>query len=69
MFIRNKTEKSKAVAAKTQANKLPFRHSIVFQTTTIVNAPKSAGKNLIQKSELPNCKMSQEFHDVTGGTE
>ena len=62
-------ENNKAVDANIQANKLPFSVSIVFQTTKMVNAPNNAGKNLIQKTEFPNCKINQEIQEVKGGTE
>lgn len=51
------------------ANKFPFSTSIVFQTITIVKVPKRAGKNFIQKTLFPNCKIIQETQEVTGGTE
>jgi hypothetical protein len=39
------------------------------QTTTIVKAPKSAGKNFTQKIEFPNNLMSQATQEVNGGTD
>ena len=57
------------IAPIDNANKFPLNTSIVFQTTTIVKVPKRAGKNFIQKTPFPNCKIIQETQEVTGGTE
>ena len=54
IFIRSITETKIANEPKTKAYRFPFNSSIVFQTTTIVKAPKKAGKNLTQKNPLPN---------------
>jgi hypothetical protein len=57
MFIRNKQESKIQVAPKIRAYKFPLSNSVVFQTTKSVKAPKSAGKNFTQKTELPSKKM------------
>ena len=69
MFILKMPEHMMAIAPIDNANKFPFSTSIVFQTTTIVKVPKRAGKNFIQKTPFPNCKIIQETQEVTGGTE
>jgi hypothetical protein len=69
MFNRNRAENNTQVAPNTNANIFPFNVSIVFQTTTIVNAPNNAGKNRIQNKELPKKRMIQEIQEVTGGTD
>jgi hypothetical protein len=40
-----------------------------FQTTNIVKAPNSAGKNLTKKISLPRILIKKEIQDVTGGTD
>ena len=67
--MRNKTENNTPVDPKINANNFPFSSSIVFQTTTIVRAPKSAGKNFTQKTELPSLIIMKEIKAVTGGTD
>jgi len=57
------------VAPKINANRFPFNSSMAFQTTTIVNAPNRAGKNLIQNTEFPSKRIIQETHEVKGGTD
>jgi len=69
VFILNNVEKSIPVALKISAKMFPFSSSTAFQTTTIVNTPKRAGKNLTQNTEFPKRYINDEIHDVTGGTE
>lgn len=69
MFIRMITESIISKAPKISENVFPPSASMAFHTTTIVNAPNSAGKNLIQKTPLPNCKISQDIQEVNGGTD
>lgn len=69
MFNRKRAENNTQVAPNTNANKFPFNASIAFQTTTMVNAPNSAGKNRIQNKVLPKKKIIQEIQEVTGGTD
>jgi cytochrome c556 len=49
MSAENKTQ----VTPRIWANKLPFKASMDFQTTTRVKAPNRVGKNRIQNTELP----------------
>ncbi|GLB51928.1 hypothetical protein NBRC110019_09670 [Neptunitalea chrysea] len=42
---------------------------MVFHTTTIVKAPKSAGKNFTHNSPLPNQLISKDIIEVIGGTD
>lgn len=46
-----------------------FSSLIAFHTTTMVNAPKSAGKNLTQNTPLPKTFMMSDTQDVNGGTD
>ena len=57
------------VDPKIRAKRSPLSSSIVFHTTQSVQAPKSAGKNLIQKIELPSKWMIHEIQEVKGGTD
>jgi hypothetical protein len=63
--VENKT----AVLPRTNAKRFPFSSSMVFQTTSIVNAPNKAGKNFIQKTVPPRKNISVDIQDVTGGTD
>lgn len=57
------------MAPNIKANKFPPSSLMACQITTIVKAPNSAGKNLIQKTELPKMNMRIEIQEVKGGTE
>ena len=69
MFKRKRAENNTQVAPNVKANIFPFKASMAFQITTIVNAPNNAGKNRIQNKELPNKRMIYEIQEVTGGTD
>jgi len=56
-------------ALKMNANKLPLSSSTAFHTTTMVSAPKSAGKNLTPNTEPPKMFIKQEIQEVNGGTD
>ena len=53
MFTLKRADNNTQLAPRMSANKLPFKASMAFQTTTKVNAPNSAGKNRTQNSVLP----------------
>ena len=54
IFNLKRQENKTQVAPKTNENKFPFNSSMAFQTTKSVKQPYNAGKNLTQKTELPN---------------
>jgi len=69
MLMRMSAENTTEIEPNRSANQPPFNSSMVFQTTNKVNAPNSAGKNLIQNTPFPSCRMIHEIHDVKGGTD
>lgn len=64
-----KTENKTQVAPNFKANRLSFSSSIVFQTTTIVNAPSKAGKNFTQNTSFPSSFITSEIQELNGGTD
>ena len=69
VFILSKEENNTHVAPRVNANKSPLSSSIAFQTSSMVNAPNSAGINFTQNTALPRKIMIEENHEVAGGTE
>ena len=69
MFNLKSAENKTQVAPSSCANKLPFKACMAFQTTTRVNAPNIAGKNLIQKTVFPKRFIIYAIHEFRGGIE
>ena len=65
MSAENKTQ----VTPRIWANKLPFKVSMAFQTTTRVKAPNKAGKNRTQNTVSPNRWIRYAIHEFKGGIE